>query len=134
MLDTPPGQHRRGDGYHPPMAASQAVPERFRVAIAEAIALIAAGDMTALRRHPGIRIPGQDPLTWVRDYPATLTTLPAEAWDIADAIQRQQHPSTWSLVIPLWTLQEGRSDLSLEATAQDLADGPLITIDDIRVR
>jgi hypothetical protein len=121
------------DGYPPLMAASRAVPERFRSAITDAVALIAAGDITALQHHPQIRMKGQDPLTWIRDYPATLTPLPAETWDTADAIQHQQHPSTWSLVIPLWTLQEGRSDLSLEATAQDLTDGPLITIDDIHV-
>jgi hypothetical protein len=117
-----------------PMAQDCAVPERFRAVVAKAVALIAAGDLAALRDHPGIRLRSQDPLIWVRDYPATITALPAEAWDIADAIENHEHPGTWSLVVPLWTTQEGRSDLSLEATAQDLSAGPLITIDDIRVR
>ena len=87
-----------------------------------------------MRADPKIRIRGDDPLLWVRNYPGNLTTLPPEGWDLADAIQLQADPGTWSVVIPLWTSQEGRSDLSLEATVDDLADGPLITIDNIRVR
>jgi hypothetical protein len=115
------------------MATGIAVPERFRAVVADAVALIAAGDLAALREHPRIRLRGGDPLIWVRSYPATVTALPPEAWDIADAIQSRDHTGTWSIVVPLWTLQEGRSDLSLEATAQDLPSGPLITIDGIHV-
>lgn len=116
------------------MSTAGAVPERFRPALIAAIDMIAAGDAAAMRADPKIRIHGDDPLLWVRDHPGTLTTLPPEGWDIADAIQLQADPDTCSAVIPLWTGQEGRSDLSLEATVTDLDDGPLITIDDVHVR
>lgn len=98
------------------------------------IDMIAASDLAAIRADPRIRIQGSDPLRWLRDYPATVTALPPEGWDLADAIQLQAEPGTWSVVIPLWTDQEGRSDLSLEATVRDLADGTTITIDNIHVR
>jgi hypothetical protein len=114
-------------------AMAHVVPDRFRAIVAGAVGMIAADDLAALRAHPQIRIRGQDPLVWVRDYPAAITALPAEVWDIADAVEVEGSPGTWSLVVPLWTVQEGRSDLSLEATAQDLATGPVITIDGIHV-
>jgi len=116
------------------MPMAHPVPDRFRTIVADAVRMIADGDLAAVHEHPQIGIRGDDPLVWVRHYPATITALPAEAWDIADAIEINGHPGTWSLVVPLWTAEEGRSDLSLEATAQDLPSGPAITIDGIHVR
>lgn len=116
------------------MPAARPVPERFRPALAAVIGLVAAGDVAAMRANPKIRLRGGDPLLWVRDYPATLTALPPEGWDLADALQLEASPGTWSVVIPLWTSQEGRSDLSLEATINDIDDGPVITIDNIHVQ
>ena len=33
-------------------------------------------------------------------------------------------PELWSVIIPLWTGAEGRSDLLLEATVEDRVEGP----------
>lgn len=116
------------------MPAARPVPQRFRPALETVIRLIAAGNVAAMRADPKIRLRVGDPLLWVPDYPATLTALPPEGWDLADAIQLEASPGTWSVVIPLWTGQEGRSDLSLEATINDFDDGPVIMIDNIHMR
>lgn len=74
--------------------------EEYKSALAALISLIAAGDERALRADPKIRIRGSDPLLWVRAYPATLTVLPPEGWDLADAIELAAAPGTWSVVVP----------------------------------
>jgi hypothetical protein len=37
------------------------------------------------------------------------------------------------VVVPLWTREEGMSDLSLEATITESADGVMVVIDNIGV-
>ena len=111
----------------------QAVPERFRPAVHALICMIADGDVAGICASPWIRVSEGDPLLWTRDYPGTLVPLPEEGWDLADTIQISEHPKLWSIVIPLWTDIEGRSDLTLEATVEERGEGPIVTIDNIHV-
>jgi hypothetical protein len=111
----------------------QAVPERFRSVLAALIEMVSAGDVAAMRASPVILVGDGDPLLWVRDYPGAVVPLPAEGWALADAIQVSGHPGLWSVVIPLWTATEGTSDLTLEATIEDRAEGPVVTIGNIHV-
>jgi hypothetical protein len=60
--------------------------------------------------------------------------LPEEAWASADAIPVTVRPGEWWVVLPLWTREEGMSDLSLEATVLELPSGVSVVIDDIHVR
>jgi hypothetical protein len=48
-------------------------------------------------------------------------------------LQISGHPELWSVVIPLWTDTGSRSDLTLEATIEDRAEGPVVEIGDIHV-
>ena len=50
--------------------------------------------------------------------------LPPEGWDLADAVRVGGRPEQWFVAIPLWTSEEGRSDLTLEATVEDRTEGP----------
>jgi hypothetical protein len=50
-----------------------------------------------------------------------------------DAVPADGRPDLWSVVIPLWTEAEGRSDLSLEATIEDRAEGAIVEIGGIHV-
>ena len=111
----------------------QAVPERFRPALSSLINMIANGDVAAMRNSPMIRAGQGDPLLWARDYPGTVVPLPPEGWNLADAIQVSGHPDRLSVVIPLWTDNGGRSDLTLEAAIEDRAEGPVAEIGNIHV-
>jgi hypothetical protein len=42
-------------------------------------------------------------------------------------------PGQWWVVLPLWTREEGMSDLSLQATVTESRGGIVVVIDDIRV-
>jgi hypothetical protein len=89
---------------------AEQVPEAFRPALAAIVERLAAGDYA----HVGA---AGDLGTWIRSYPARLVPLPLEAWEVADATPIVT--GGWSVVLPLWTAEEGRSDLTLTATAHE---------------
>jgi hypothetical protein len=70
----------------------------------------------------------------IRDYGRNLVAPPRDAYKNLDAVQIQGAAvPTWSVRAPLWTEEEGRSDLTLELT---IAVGPgalSIELDDIHV-
>jgi hypothetical protein len=71
----------------------------------------------------------------IREYGATLIFPPEDAFDSMDAIEVEGvSPPKWSVVMPLWTQQEGRSDLSLELTVEQRLEGTRVEIDNIHVR
>jgi hypothetical protein len=86
------------------------VPESLRPALAAVVDSLAAGDYAAIDTSGDVG-------TWIRQYPATLRPLPPEAWADADAVPIET--GGWSVVVPLWTVEEGRSDLSLTATVYE---------------
>jgi len=70
---------------------------------------------------------------WVHEYPARLAPLPPEAWDVSEHGRVQNEEDRWWVIVPLWTQEEGRSDLSLEATVRE-RDGQIsVEIDNIHV-
>jgi hypothetical protein len=89
---------------------AERVPEVLRPALVEVVERLAAGDYAAIDSEGDVG-------TWVRTYPATLIALPEQAWDEADAVPIET--GGWSVVLPLWTAEEGRSDLSLTATVYE---------------
>jgi hypothetical protein len=73
---------------------------------------------------------------WVRGYERTgaaLIPLPEEAWEVADAVPVAPGPDRWAVVMPLWTSEEGMSDLSMEVTVTESPDGISATIDNLHV-
>jgi hypothetical protein len=70
----------------------------------------------------------------VRDYGRKLIMPPNEAFDQLDVVEVENVvPSRWSVRMNLWTLEEGRSDLSLELTLIQRGDDYGIELDDIDV-
>jgi hypothetical protein len=116
------------------VAGPPAVPELFRPLLATLIGMIAEDDVAAMRADPAIRVGAGDPLLWARDYPGAVIPLPAEGWDLSDAVQVGGQPGLWSVIISLWTQAEGRSDLSLEAIVEDRPEGLVVEIENIHVR
>jgi hypothetical protein len=122
------------------MAASVsvvAVPARFRTALSEVVECLAALDYEGLKRDGIDPLPGSDLSAWIRNYGcagATIVPLPDKAWAEADAGLIDARPGQWWVVLPLWTREEGLSDLSLEATVTESGGGIVVVIDDIRVQ
>jgi hypothetical protein len=82
------------------------------------------------------RLTSEDLRTIIRDYGRKLVSPPAEVYNKLDAIQvKDASVPTWSVRAPLWTKEEGRSDLTLELTIiVMLGSGPpSIALDDLRV-
>ena len=71
--------------------------------------------------------------TWIEDYPATLVPLPDEAWEHAERGRWINLPDAWWVTVDLWTSEEGRSDLSMEATVREQGERLAIVIDNVHV-
>jgi hypothetical protein len=71
----------------------------------------------------------------VLDYGRHLVPLPAAAFQSIDTVPvSNSRPQQWSVVVPLWTKEEGRSDLSLDLTIEDSpASSYSVEIDDLHV-
>lgn len=83
----------------------------------------------------GIRLDADSIDGAIRQYGRTLVMPPEEAYNYMDAIVvRGSTPQRWSVVMPLWTSEEGRSDLSVELTLQEKPGGFDVELDDIHVR
>ncbi len=104
-------------------------------AITPLISLLVARDyggaVAACRRS---RLSPEDIALAIRDYGHALSTPPPESYASFDAVPLAHALSpTWSVVVPLWTVVEGRSDLSLELTL-GVSDGRWwVDLDDLRV-
>jgi hypothetical protein len=112
------------------------VPTRFRPALAGVVERLAALDYQGLKRDGIDPFRDTDLSLWIRSYGnsgTTIVPLPEGAWSAAEAGRVDAHPGQWWAIVPLWTRDEGMSDLSLEATITESADGVKIVIDNIRV-
>jgi hypothetical protein len=81
------------------------------------------------------RLTSQEVDAAVREYGRTVIAPPADAFRLLDVVAvTDSIPPRWSVVVPLWTEQEGRSDLSLEITVEE-TNGPdyAVEIDDLHV-
>jgi hypothetical protein len=69
----------------------------------------------------------------IRDYGRTLVTLPPDAWNIVDVYPIDAAHGVNALDIPLWTAEEGRSDLTLSIRAREDGTDVRIEIEDLHV-
>jgi hypothetical protein len=105
--------------------------------VAQLVQQLSVGDFEgALRSAPRSRVNAEQIRNAVQQYGRTLVPLPAESYELIDhVVVLGSSPLAWSVVVPLFTKEEGRSDLSLELSlVEQAADGHHIEIDDIRVR
>ena len=110
-------------------------PELVQTAIREIVSLICAREFEAALQHCAIsRLTASDIQAVIDDYGRTPANPPigAEQFDDVVNVEGRLDP-TWSVRTPLWTLEEGRSDLTLELTVTQRADGLSIEIDDLGV-
>jgi hypothetical protein len=82
----------------------------------------------------GARLPAEQIETAIVQYGRTLVAHPVDAFSFMDVIEiRNSSPASWSITMPLWTKEEGRSDLSLELTLVEEDGGFKVELDDIHV-
>ena len=62
---------------------------------------------------------------YIQDYGAKLVELPPESWDTSVCIWMGNR---WDALIDLWTEDEGRSDLVLEAHVSEADSGYVVAI------
>lgn len=94
---------------------------RVKATVVQLLHWLVAGDYAAIERLTlGVRLPASLLRQAVADYGRTLVMPPASAFDQLDAIEIDgSNPKAWSIRVDLWTVEEGRSDLSLECTLID---------------
>ncbi len=87
------------------------------------------------RRSKGIRMTADDLKTVVENYGRHLIALPEEAWKLTDTVVVSDSvPARFSVRQPLWTEEEGRSDLTFEVTLiESSPKNFVVEIDDLRV-
>ncbi|MGH3646407.1 MAG: DUF7668 domain-containing protein [Micromonosporaceae bacterium] len=110
------------------------LPHRFRPLLAGIVERIVAADYAGLTRDYTLYAddPAYDLGLWARDYPATFVPLPEQAWQHADVYRSDAGP--WHVELPLWSQEEGRSDLTLEVEIVETAAAPpKITIRNLHV-
>ena len=105
-------------------------------AVAHVVSLLATAQYESIYAlAPTSRVSPAHMRAAVEKYGRTLVTLPLGAQALIDYVPIQNaNPPAWSVVVPLFTAEEGRSDLSLELQITRLSDGGYkVEVDDIHV-
>jgi hypothetical protein len=99
------------------------VPDRWRPVLASIVHRLVLGDYAGMAAD-GLISYSNDPTDasigrWIKEYPAHLVDLPADAWAYSEHGPDINVPGSWWVIVDLWTAEEGHSDLSMEATVWD---------------
>jgi hypothetical protein len=88
----------------------------------------------AIRMCSSSRLTAKDLERTTRRYGCTFVQPPLAIDGLVDAVAiKGMGPLAWSVRAPLWTLEEGRSDLTLELTVTASSTGAVVELDDLRV-
>lgn len=80
------------------------------------------------------RLSADDLRSAIDDYGKTFIVPPKNAYQNLDVVTvRDSRIPTWSVRAPLWSQEEGRSDLELQLTIQQQGDHFAVGIDDLIV-
>lgn len=119
------------------MSSGEWTHDSIEVAIREVIALLVAQRYKDLERFTrGTPLAGEDIARAIQAYGKTVVPCPEPIEDLFDMAQvTDTARPTWSVVVPLYTQEEGRSDLSLELTVVELGRNEFqVTLEDVHVR
>jgi hypothetical protein len=110
------------------------VPDGFRLPIADLVNALVRGEFDSLDQDGRSgRVGGDGLRRSITEYGRTLVSLPDEALDLAEAGRVAGQLGVWWIVVPMWTAEEGRSDLSLELAARPTQDGHRLEVTDLHV-
>jgi hypothetical protein len=99
------------------------------------VSLLVTGRYADLEQQThGIRLNAKEMAKAIADYGRTLMLPPHDGFRLMNAVEiNESHPKRWSVAMPLWTKEEGRSDLTVEMTIIDNENVFSIELDDIHV-
>lgn len=108
---------------------------QMRRVVQRVIASLVAGDFEHVESLcRGQRLSAAEMANVIKNYGRQLISPPDEAYESMDVVEvTDSHPRRWSINIPLWTKEEGRSDLTLEVTLTNSPQGWDVAVDDIHV-
>ena len=114
--------------------AAQAPVRVVRAVARDAVRLLARCEVAALiSRCAESRLTSAEVWRVLNAYGRTLVEAPSGDDFVIDAVRTGAATPTWSVSVPLWTREEGRSDLTLQLTIALRPRGPVIELDDLRV-
>ena len=91
------------------------VPTTWRPVLRDVVRLLSEGDY-ALEKLPLVKLHDSSDVSYlerqITEYGESLVDLPDEAWDTSICLWMD---SFWEILVDLWTLEGGRSDLVLTA-------------------
>lgn len=106
------------------------VPTAWRETLQQIVTALAEGDFQLSRGIRGVAPVSAETATQIRDYVgdygATLVALPEASWSSSICIGYGDH---WMVLVDLWTAEEGRSDLVLQARVTEQVSEYLIAVD-----
>ena len=108
----------------------------FESVVRDLVRLLAAGDYAELeRRSAGTRLTAGEIAAAAAEYPYRIAEPPAGAAPPLDVVRiLAAEPPAWSVDVPLWTAEAGRSDLTLQLTVRAWPAGTYaVEIDDLHV-
>jgi hypothetical protein len=110
-------------------------PKIVQLAVGELVSLISKRLFEeAVQKCSLSRLTATDIKSVIDNYGRTLKCPPVcadQLYDIVEVHGRSNH--TWSVRAPLWTNEEGRSDLTLDLTIYIISNVVNIEFDDLRV-
>jgi hypothetical protein len=95
------------------------------------IRLLVDGQFEQLERmSDGVRLRAHEIEAGVNEYPAKLVFPPEGAFELVDIVPiRDTSPAEYSIRFPLYTHEEGQSDLELQATLIDVPTAGLMRVE-----
>lgn len=113
------------------------LPATANEALIHTVGLVVDGEYEALERMTrGIHMPAEEMGRAISLYGRTLTPPPLEAYaDLTHVHEREREGQrVYFIEFPLWTVEEGQSDLELDLVLVEVADESYdVELNDIRV-
>jgi hypothetical protein len=109
--------------------------DKLREPASEVISLLVAGRYADLETQThGVRLTANEMAKAVADYGRKLVLPPQDGFGLMNVVEiKNAQPKRWSIAMPLWTKEEGRSDLTVEMTIVERENVFSIELDDIHV-
>jgi hypothetical protein len=108
------------------------VDSKFIAPIRTLVEMLVKGNFDQLERDGRSgRLSSHELKEALQGYGRTLIALPDEAFRLVEVYPVKGQNATWAVDVPLWTAEEGRSDLTLSLTVSDNQNGVRLEIDDL---
>jgi len=109
--------------------------DKLREPVNQIISLLVAAKYAELEEQThGVRLSANAMAKAIAEYGRTLVLPPEDGFSLMNVVEvTNAHPKRWSVAMPLWTKEEGRSDLTVEMTIVERESIFSVELDDIRV-